>query len=301
MAQHDYVIDNASGATVRADINSALSAIQTLNSGTSAPSSTAAGMLWLDTTGGAPYALKVRDAGNNHWLTLASVTDPGSDGNIETSATIKGTIDSSADLSNANFPTPTHAELYGTNTTGSITSGTNALTVASSAGISNGDFVVAIGIDPGTTVSSGAGTTSLVLSANANVTLSSERVTFYKANKILTTGLTGPMLCKAWCNYDSANTNILSAYNIRSVTKIGTGDLRFTFETDFPDEDYIIVGSCFGYDGSRSLPRILAYQATAASTYNNAQLVGSAHVRVYQGMSASDIADVERVMIIFLR
>ena len=83
MAQHDYVIDNASGATVRADINSALSAIQTLNSGTSAPSSTAAGMLWLDTTGGAPYVLKVRDAGNNHWLTLASVTDPGADGNLE--------------------------------------------------------------------------------------------------------------------------------------------------------------------------------------------------------------------------
>ena len=83
MSQHDYVIDNASGATVRADINSALSAIQTLNSGTSEPSSTAAGMLWLDTTGGAPYALKVRDAGNNHWLTLASVTDPGADGNLE--------------------------------------------------------------------------------------------------------------------------------------------------------------------------------------------------------------------------
>ena len=112
MSQHDYVISNASGATVRADINSALSAIQTLNSGTSAPSSTAAGMLWLDTTGGAPYALKVRDAGNNHWLTLASVTDPGADGNIETSATIKGTIDSSASfpsghiiqIVNKNFP-----------------------------------------------------------------------------------------------------------------------------------------------------------------------------------------------------
>ena len=96
MSQHDYVIDNASGATVRADINSALAAIQSLNSGSSAPSSTAAGMLWLDTTGGVPYALKVRDGGNNHWLTLASVTDPGSDGNIETSATIKGTIDPSA-------------------------------------------------------------------------------------------------------------------------------------------------------------------------------------------------------------
>lgn len=90
MAQHDYVIDNASGATVRADINSALSAIQTLNSGTSEPSSTAAGMLWLDTTGGAPYALKIRDAGNNHWLTIANITDPGSDANLSVAA-IEGT------------------------------------------------------------------------------------------------------------------------------------------------------------------------------------------------------------------
>jgi hypothetical protein len=54
MSQHDYVIDNASGATVRADINSALSAIQSLNSGTSEPSSRAEGLLWLDTTGGSP-------------------------------------------------------------------------------------------------------------------------------------------------------------------------------------------------------------------------------------------------------
>jgi len=83
MSQHDYVINNDSGASVRADINSALSAIQTLNSGTSEPSSTAAGMLWLDTTGGAPYGLKIRDAGNNHWLTIGSVTDPGANGHLD--------------------------------------------------------------------------------------------------------------------------------------------------------------------------------------------------------------------------
>lgn len=107
MSQHDYVINNDSGASVRADINSALQAILSTNSGTSAPTSTSAGTLWLDTTGGAPYTLKIRDAGNNHWLTLASVTDPGSDGNIETSATIKGTIDSTASGTlgnNINFP-----------------------------------------------------------------------------------------------------------------------------------------------------------------------------------------------------
>ena len=100
MAQHDYNIANAGGATVRADMNNVLAAVQSLNSGTGAPSSTVAGMLWLDTSGGLPYALKIRDGGNNHWLTIASVTDPGSDGNIETSATIKGTIDPTA-----SFPT----------------------------------------------------------------------------------------------------------------------------------------------------------------------------------------------------
>ena len=90
MSQHDYVIANASGAVVRADINSVLQAIISGNSGTSAPSTTVSGMWWLDTTGGAPYTLKIRDAGNNHWLSVASITDPGSDGNLSMMA-IEGT------------------------------------------------------------------------------------------------------------------------------------------------------------------------------------------------------------------
>jgi hypothetical protein len=90
MAQHDFNIANAGGATVRADINNVLAAIQSSNSGTGAPSSTVAGMLWLDTSGGLPYALKIRDGGNNHWLTIGTVNDPGSDGNMSVGA-IEGT------------------------------------------------------------------------------------------------------------------------------------------------------------------------------------------------------------------
>jgi hypothetical protein len=265
MAQHDYVIDNASGATVRADINSALSAIQTLNSGTSEPSSTAAGMLWLDTNGGAPYALKVRDAGNNHWLTLASVTDPGSDGNIETSATIKGTIDSSADLSNANFPFATQSQVFGTNTTGTITSGTTALTVASGSGISNGDFVVGQGITPGTTVSSGGGTTSITLSANANVTLSSDPLIFYTATKLLNPGLVGGMLCRAWVNFNGTGTiTINGSSNVSSLVDNGTGNYEFNMTQAMPDANYCAVGGA-GISGNFTAVKTVPNSTTNVS------------------------------------
>lgn len=69
MAQHDYVIDNGSGAAVRADLNSALSAIASTNSGATAPSTTFAHMLWMDT---ANNLLKKRDGANTGWITIAA-------------------------------------------------------------------------------------------------------------------------------------------------------------------------------------------------------------------------------------
>ena len=68
--QHDYDIGNANGASFRADINNALSAVQSINSGTSAPSSTVAYMLWADTTNG---LLKVRNGANNAWISLGAI------------------------------------------------------------------------------------------------------------------------------------------------------------------------------------------------------------------------------------
>ncbi len=64
---HDYVIDNSTGANVRADINSVLQAILSNNSNSSAPSTTAAYMWWADTTNG---VLKIRNSANNDWVEL---------------------------------------------------------------------------------------------------------------------------------------------------------------------------------------------------------------------------------------
>ena len=70
MAQHDYDIANADGATVRADLNSVLSAIVSQNSGTAAPPTTFAHMLWADTTNS---LLKQRNAANSAWVTVGTL------------------------------------------------------------------------------------------------------------------------------------------------------------------------------------------------------------------------------------
>ena len=67
MAQHDYVIDNSTGANVRADINSALQAIVTNNSGSSAPSATFPFMLFADSAAG---TMKIRNAADNAFIEL---------------------------------------------------------------------------------------------------------------------------------------------------------------------------------------------------------------------------------------
>lgn len=74
MSQHDYNIANGGGAAVRSDINSALGAIQSLNSGTTAPATTVAGMLWYDTLTG---SLKQRNSGNTAWVSAAELLSGG--------------------------------------------------------------------------------------------------------------------------------------------------------------------------------------------------------------------------------
>ena len=72
MAQHDYVINNAGFPTVRADINSAFQAIQTGNSGTSAPTSTAVGQVFIDTGTSGKIILKFNYNGSA-FSTLAEI------------------------------------------------------------------------------------------------------------------------------------------------------------------------------------------------------------------------------------
>lgn len=69
----DYNIANASGASVRSDINAVLDAIKTCNSGGSDPANPEAFMLYVDTADS--NKLKIRNASNNGFTTIGSVND----------------------------------------------------------------------------------------------------------------------------------------------------------------------------------------------------------------------------------
>ena len=67
MAQHDYNIANQTGANFRADLNNALSAIVSNNSGANEPSTMYAYEWWIDTSND---LLKLRNSANNAWITM---------------------------------------------------------------------------------------------------------------------------------------------------------------------------------------------------------------------------------------
>lgn len=70
MSQHDYNIADALFPAFRTDLNNALLAAQSNNSGATEPASMAAYMWWVDTTTG---LLKQRNAANSAWVTMATL------------------------------------------------------------------------------------------------------------------------------------------------------------------------------------------------------------------------------------
>lgn len=70
MAQHDYDIANQSAPNARADINNALAAIVSQNSGTSEPSTTYANQIWYDSSAN---ILKMRNEADSAWVNLTTL------------------------------------------------------------------------------------------------------------------------------------------------------------------------------------------------------------------------------------
>ena len=154
MSQHDFNIANQAAPAFRSDLNSALSALASLSSGATAPSTTYANMMWYDT---ANNLLKMRNEADTAWITIGTLNQ----------STNKFEVD--------NLPTLTQATWEaGTNTTEAVvtpakvkaaidslgqkvTTGTVNTAIASSPTGGVGTYALLggtnIGLAPGATVS----------------------------------------------------------------------------------------------------------------------------------------------------
>jgi hypothetical protein len=74
MSQHDLNIANQGFPAFRADLNDALVALGTTNSGATAPATTFANQLWYDT---ANNILKIRNEDNDAWISIATLDQTG--------------------------------------------------------------------------------------------------------------------------------------------------------------------------------------------------------------------------------
>ena len=95
----DYNLANQVGSSFRAELNTVLGDVQSLNSGSSDPSTTVAYKIWVDTS---TNLLKIRNSSNNVWLVLGSLTDAAHTNNFglatKASPDFTGTVDSAGDI-----------------------------------------------------------------------------------------------------------------------------------------------------------------------------------------------------------
>jgi hypothetical protein len=154
MAQHDYVIANDTAANVRSDINNALAAIASNNSGSSAPSTTYANQWWYDTT---TDILKIRAEANDAWISVAKL-DQTTDqffpivGGVEVTATgtelnfVDGVTSAIQTQLDAKAPLASPA-LTGTPTAPTAAAGTNTTQIATTAFVlANGSSIATINV-----------------------------------------------------------------------------------------------------------------------------------------------------------
>ena len=95
----DYNLANQVGSSFRAELNTVLGDVQSLNSGSSDPTTTVAYKIWVDTS---TNLLKIRNISNNGWLVLGSLTDAAHTNNFglatKASPDFTGTVDSAGDI-----------------------------------------------------------------------------------------------------------------------------------------------------------------------------------------------------------
>ena len=194
MAQHDYNLANQSGADFRADLNNALAAIATVNSGATEPSTTFAHQLWVDT---ANSLLKIRNAANTDWITFGVSISSSNvftgnltgdvTGNLTGNVTgnVTGDLTGNADTATT-LATARTISLSGDVAGSASFDGSGDITITTTAQIDSialgtdttGDYVQSISGGTGVTITGGTGESSTPVVAIGQPVATTDDVTF---------------------------------------------------------------------------------------------------------------------------
>ena len=156
----DYNIANASGASVRSDLNAVFGAIKTLNSGGNDPSNPAAFMPYVDTADS--NNLKIRNAANNGYIEIGNVTQANLGLAPVAGATFTGDVIHNYTTA-LQIPVGTTAQRPGSPSTGDF----RFNSTTTSAEIYNGSEFTAVGGGAGAT---GGGNDEVFFESDTNVT-----------------------------------------------------------------------------------------------------------------------------------
>jgi hypothetical protein len=231
MAQHDYNIANQGFSSFRSDLNNALSAIQTTNSGTSRPTGAVAGQLWLDTTSATTPTLKYYDGADD--ISLATIDHVGNTVNwLDSTVSITGlsttatgtvlTLTDSASTSTVNLIIDNQKEIRFRETTAN---GTNYVALKAPASVS---------ADLTFTLPATDGTNGQVLSTNGSGVLSfitpSAGISWQSSVK--TSGFTAVAGEGYFCNTTSSAFTVTLPATPTAGQQVAVVDYAGTFDTN---------------------------------------------------------------------
>jgi hypothetical protein len=233
MAQHDYIISNATFPAVRTDINNALSAIQTTNSGTSRPTGAVAGQLWLDTTSATTPTLKYYDGADD--ISLATIDHVGNTVNwLDSTVSITGlsttatgtvlTLSDSANTTTVNLIIDNQKEIRFRETTAN---GTNYVALKAPASVS-ADLTFTLPATDGTAgqaiITNGSGVLSFA-------TTSADGTADWDTS-VKTTGFTATANKGYFCNTTSAGFTVTLPSTPSAGDEVIILDYAGTFDTN---------------------------------------------------------------------
>lgn len=259
MAQHDYVLDNQAGSSFRSDLNNALSAIVSNNSGASAPT-TFAYMLWADTTNG---VMKQRNAANTNWVTLFRLADAGG---IQmpvrsVAATASLTLSENGVVvratATATFGLPNVASLTnGFHFGYKVEGGTFTLDPASNQTIDGGSTLAMVTGEEGLAFCDGSawrvirGLRNVNSMHNLNVTSRTTTRDFIATGVSSVANLSAssvsnlrhPGVIDAWVKFAGATSAIAASHGISTVSRTATGNWTVYVSSAFSSGDYMVIG-----------------------------------------------------------